>query len=447
MSIIKSIITKIANMFGLSVIQTDKSESDYSNTDYISITAAIANRLSTLTMMDSTISIKGSSERAKYLNDFVKGTLIDRLDVAVDVSLGTGDCLIKPYCDDERIGLDIVSNNNFYITETSGDFIKSVIIKCDEFKRKSDIYTRFEVHKLKKDIVDDEYVTALFIYQLAFKNNTLIDIRDVPEWANLEPEMILTGVDSMLFGRIKCPTVNRSNPNSVDGVPITYGLDSVMSNCIKAYNRFNEEYEKKEAFVFASKSLFKKDKEGNITFPQGKRRLFMLFPQAGAEENLIKEYSPEIRDTSLISGIEQNFKMLEMLCGLSSGILTAPTTNFATATEIRASLSSTFAYITKFRRVIEQGIFEVIKAVDILLNLNEITPYGEYDVSIDWSSAYIENMSEQWERLIKAKELSLVTDAEVRAWLTDSSIEEAQAMVDAIKEEGSESKDSNISTM
>ena len=173
----------------------------------------------------------------------------------------------------------------------------------------------------------------------------------------------------------------------------------------------------------------------------------MLVPQAGSEENLIKEYSPEIRDTSLISGIEQNFKMLEMLCGLSSGILTAPTTNFATATEIRASLSSTFAYITKFRRVIEQGILEVIKAVDILLNLNEITPYGEYDVAIDWSSAYIENMSEQWERLIKAKELSLVTDAEVRAWLTDSSIEEAQAMIDAIKEEGSESKDSNISTM
>ena len=85
MSIIKSIIAKIANMFGLSVIQTDKSESDYSNTDYISITAAIANRLSTLTMMDSTISIKGSSERAKYLNNFVKGTLIDKLDVAVDV--------------------------------------------------------------------------------------------------------------------------------------------------------------------------------------------------------------------------------------------------------------------------------------------------------------------------------------------------------------------------
>ena len=56
-------------------------------------------------------------------------------------------------------------------------------------------------------------------------------------------------------------------------------------------------------------------------------------------------------------------------------------------------------------------------------------------------------MSEQWERLIKAKELSLVTDAEVRAWLTDSSIEEAQAMIDTIKEEGSAPDDSNISTM
>ena len=224
--------------------------------------------------------------------------------------------------------------------------------------------------------------------------------------------------------------------NGVNGVPITYGLDSVMQNAVKAYNRFNEEYERKESFIFADKTLFKKDKDNNTIIPNGKNRIFMLLPHAANGEgtdNLIREYSPDIRDDSLIAGIEQNFKMLEMMAGLSSGILSQPTTNFATATEMKASLQLTFAYITRFRRSITQCVYSLINSIDILLNTIERVPIGDFNVSVDWSSAYIENLTEQYTRLIQAEAIGAVSKAEVRAWLLDETLDVASAKVEEIQ--------------
>lgn len=436
MNFFQTIIYNIAKKFGLSLKEDVIEHYDYNNTSDISLTATIASRVATLTMMDSTISVKGYSERAKYLDNMLKNMLVDKIDIAAEVALGTGDCLLKPYTDGSRIGVDIIKNGDFYICESCGDFIKACIIKCEELKKDNYTYARYEVHRLRT-IEDDngEAISAVFIYQLAFKNDVNVPLYTIPDWADLDEEVVVPYADTLLFGRIKSPTVNRRAVNSTVGVPITYGLDKVMSNAIKAYDRLNDEFERKEAFIFASKSIFKRDKDtGNYYIPNGKRRIFMLFPNQ--EDNLIHEYSPDIRDQSMIAGIEQNYKMLEMLAGLSSGILTSPTTNYATATEIKASLSLTFAYMTKFRRSIEQGIRGLIYSISTLCDINYINPYGEYSLVIDWSSAYVENLTEQYSRLIEGYNVGAVSQAEIRAWLLDKSIEEAESDIEELEKIG-----------
>ena len=74
----------------------------------ISVTAVIANKVATLAMQDSTITIEGESARAKFLQGFLDYYLGDRMDVAAEVALGTGDCIVKPYTDGKRLGVDIV---------------------------------------------------------------------------------------------------------------------------------------------------------------------------------------------------------------------------------------------------------------------------------------------------------------------------------------------------
>lgn len=434
MNILKTIFLKIAARLGLELQRKPLYVDDYSRTDDISLTAVIANRVSTLAMQDSGASIEGNNARATYMQEFLQNFIATRMPVGAEVSLGTGDCLVKPYTDGQRIGVDIIKNNNFIVCDSVGDFIKSCIIKADEIKDDNgNTFERYEAQTLREGQTETGLtVSTLVIYQYAFKNGNEIPLTAVKAWENIQPETIIPNVDKMLFGRYKCPTVNRGDINGVNGVKITYGLDTVMQKAVEAYKRFNDEFERKEAFIFADKTLFTKDKDGNAVFPTGKKKIFQLI--RGDDEEKIKEYSPAIRSPEMENGINVNFKMLELMAGLANGILTPPTTNFATATEMKASLQATFAFITKFRTSLESGTKDLLEAVDVLCNANNITPMGEWSVQFDWSSSYIENIQEQFNRLMQGESIGATEAAEVRAWLMDEDLQTARERVEEIKE-------------
>ena len=405
----------------------------------ISVTAVIANKVSTLAMQDSTITIEGASARAKFIQGFLDYYLGDRMDVAAEVALGTGDCIIKPYTDGKRIGVDIVKNGDFAVCESIGNEILSCILKVGEIKNDSGLYQRYEIQMVKEAQTENgQDASALIIRNVAFKGSNEIPLSQVPAWKDIPEEQIIPNVDRPLFGRYKSPTVNRADVNGVNGVKITAGVDGPMEKVIEAYERFNREYDAKETMIFADKTLLVKDENGNVILPQKKRRLVQLMRGAGENANpgkLIQEFSPEIRGTDLEVGITVNNKMVELLCGLSPGILTPPTTSYATATEMRAALNSTFAVITKFRRTLEQGTDDLLYAVDVIANYNNLAPIGDWETHYDWSASYIEQLNERFNQLTVSEGIGAVEKAEVRAWVMDEPYETAKARVEEIAEE------------
>lgn len=431
-NVVKSIFMYVAKKFGLDLQDKPDQDTDFYDTINLSITATMADRLSTLTLMDSSCDVKGDSARAKYLQDFSNQMWNTRLKPGCVLSLGSGDVLLKPNTDGYKFSVDLISNKNFSVTESIGNFIYGCIIKCDEIKEYNTVYERVEYHRLRT--IDG--VTMCYIYQLAYKNGQEVPISTVKAWESFEPEIIIPNVDRLLFGRIKCPTLNRDDPNSVNGVPITFGLNNVVIQAKNAYFRFNQEYSDKETMIFADKTLFTKDAEtGQRYIPIGKERLFQKIKGRSVDSaTLIDTYSPDIRTDSLVSGIEQNFKMLEILCGLSNGVLTSPTTNFATATEIRSSLNQTFAYMTNFRKSIEEGYDDLIYAVNVLCNANNITPIGNYELDYNWSDKLMENSQETFNQLLQAETIGSVDSAEVRSWVMNEDIDTARDNVAMIKE-------------
>lgn len=441
MGFLTDIVIRVAKSLGLELQKKPVYVDDYSNVNDISLTAVVANRVATLAMLDSNIDVVGTSERARYLDDFMQDYVADRMAVAAEVSLGTGDCLVKPYTDGKRIGIDIIKNNNFAVCESVGNYIKSCIIKCDEIRDENgNSYERIETQAVKDVTTDGGKIPVLFIWQNAYKNGTEIPLTSVKAWANIKTEDYIPNVDRPLFGRYKCPTVNRRDINGANGVKITYGLDAAMNEAVKAYHRFNEEYAKKETMIFADKTLFTKDKNGKVVLPDGKSKLFMQVRGDGDSE-LIKEYSPDLRADQLEKGIDVNFKMLELMAGLSSGILTSPTTNYATATEIKATLNATYAFMTKFRKTLQKGTNDLLYSVDVICNRNNITSVGTWEAKYDWSSSYIENIQEQFNRLMQAESISAVENAEIRAWVMDEEYEVAKKRVEEIREEYGEKVD------
>ena len=95
MNFIRKIFLKIAERLGLGLSLQPKpvTADDYSDTVNVSLTATVSNSVATLTLQDSDITIEGDSARAKYMQDFLDYYTGDLLDVAAEVSLGTGTAL------------------------------------------------------------------------------------------------------------------------------------------------------------------------------------------------------------------------------------------------------------------------------------------------------------------------------------------------------------------
>lgn len=447
MNLFQSIIVKIAERFGLQLQDKPLSLDDYTlrpgdaidkrgNVTNISLTAVIAGKLATLSLQDSDITIEGISARARFMQSFLDYYLGGQMDIAAEVALGTGDCIILPYTDGKRLGVDIIKNSDFVVCESIGNDILSCIMKLGEIKEnQGPAYERFQLQMVRQsEAVDGKIVDALIIRNMAFRNGKEIPLTEIPAWAGIPEEEIIPGVEKPLFGRYKSPAVNRADVNGVGGVKITNGLDGVMSQAVEAYNRFNREYASGEKLTFISKTLMDRDKSGNIQYPDGKKNMFMLMKSAG-DNSLIQEYAPDIRSADLEKGIEVNNRMVELLAGLSQGILTPPTTSYATATEMRAALNNTFSVITKFRRQLEKGTNDLLDAVEAIANRNNLSPIGPWTVQYDWSSAYIEQMNEHFTQLTMAEGIGAVDKAEVRAWLLDEDYETAKKRVEQIAEE------------
>lgn len=429
---IKNIFISIAKKMGLQLEEKKQDGIDYNEKGF-NPTAIGATVVAGITLDNSELNIIGDNARAEKLREIADYFTDEIENVAAEVALGTGDCILRPYTDGENIGINVIGNNDFTITESIGNTIKGIIIKLDEYETKRDIFRLFEVQSTKNGVV--------MIKRFAYKGNNEIPLNETI-WNDMtEEEGIIA--DQLLIGRYKCPTINRDDYNSSAGVPITYGCEEIILNIREKYKQYNEEFERKRAKVFADRSLFWPNKMGGREIANDTFEL-MTGGVDGGIKNMIQEYSPEIRETDLSSGNNFNLSILELCCGLSRGVFTKPETAFATATEMRNSLQKTYSFVTKFRRKIELGNRMLFNAINIMLNVNNITPIGDYELVHEWSDNYIESTTETFSQLVQAHSIGAVKTEEVTAWVLNMPKEQAEEYVKEIKQEEAVEKEENI---
>lgn len=428
-NILSDLFLKIARKLGFELQPKQVIVNDFYDTNNLSITSVMADRLATLIVSDSDVKITGNKKAEEVLQAIADKYFMTRLKVSVVTSLGTGDCLVVPVTNGKEFNIDIIENNNFSIIDSIGDKIYSVVMKRDEFTKNNNLYQRFECHTLE----DVEGVTVSHIYRYGYKNGVEIPLSSISEWEKIPLETTIPNVDRLLFGRYKCPTVNRDNINSVQGVPITYGLDNAVTKAKESFTRFNEEYERKATRIFAPKEMWKKDKDGNVVLPKGGE--YIAYRQNVDGNGGITEFSPDLRYDGLRGGVEFNFKMLELFCGLSAGVLTDVESNMATATEIRASMNATFAYISVMRKVVENGTNDLLYAIEKLWNANSQSGIlGEYEASYEWDYSLQESSTETFQQLLQAYGIGEIKKGEIRSWIKGISQEQAEKDLEEVEE-------------
>lgn len=430
-SIIEGIILKIASKLGLELQKKKDTKIKYSDKG-INPTAIGANVVTNIAVDDSDIQIVGDSARAQALQELLNYYVDNILAVAAEVSLGTGDCLIRPFTDGDDIGFNIIGSDDFLITASIGYRLKGVIIKLDEYETRTAVYRLFESQSLRSE-GDKEIVV---INRFAYKGSDETDISKTI-WKDISTEEYIVA-DRLLLGRYKCPTINRDNYNSANGVPITFGCDGIVDNIKKKYMQYNEEFDRKESRIFADRTLFRRDKNDKLELSTAKEFVNVRGGIDGGITSQIYDYSPTIREDEFKSANDFNLSILELCCGFSRGIFTSPETSFATATELKNSLKKTFAFVKSFRRRIEHGNKELFDAVNIIMNLNSVTPEGKWELQHDWSYDYIEQTSERFNQLVQSLDRNAIKTEDLTAWVLNLTPEEATKYVEDIESKSNE---------
>ncbi len=423
MQMLKPLVQLLYNKIVLAnddqIAQTEADAEAYRQAMKENVIAMVANALATYTLSDSTISISGDNARAEVLREIsdrhfagLKGLLADALGVGLVVSLPHTHIVGNR----RKLCIDTVGKDRVFLTEVAGDDVISCTIAADVRIINSRTYIRLADYTLDKD--------AYIIRSRAILDGSPAPLDIQTDWADIAPEIRITGVDRLPIAFLKCPTSNRL-PDSRESVPVTYGCEETIKKIAETLTQIETEFKSKETRIFASETLFgKNDKFKNV---------YKTLP--GEKEDFFEAFSPDIRSSEFFDKLTHHFAMLEREIGCSPGVLTELTTGSATATEIRAKMYKTFAFCTDIQKSIERYYTDLMYACDIMANVYGLSPAGEYDIKFDWSYGLLEDPAATYQQIKEGAADGVISKAEYRQYLTDETLEEAEEAIAKIQSE------------
>ena len=401
---------------------------DYQRTDAINFTAIFACKLSTLAVTESSCEIEGENRRAQLIGEAV-GMVWRKLRKVVSIMLGTGGVCLIPYEAEGHIYTDVVPQNRLIINRMNGEEIRACSILAEMVTRGTHRYFRWVDYNLGAD----GFLTIR--NRATLDTGRTIPLTSVPEWADIEEDIVISGVEHLPFAYLKSPVDNRQSEDMY-GVPITYGCDQLITEIMDTLRDVRREYDLKKPFVGMDTTLFEV-RDGRRHLP--KTGLFMPVINGGLNNTgkLWDVYDPEIRDSSYYNRLDKLYELFEKQIGTSSGILTkTESTQAATATEIKASKFDTYAMVVLIRDAIIAGIDQLCYAFDLLANVNGLGPAGDYTPSYDWNYSMIESSQETFTQLLSSISVNAADASELRQFLfPDETAEEAKARVEEIATE------------
>lgn len=432
MNIFSQIWERVLSLFGRkSLDRTAQQNSrtykeDYERTERINFTSIFATALANKAVSDSTMTVKDGagkdSRRSEWLADGLQ-KVWSKNKTVVSQTLGKGGKVLVPYVQDGKPFVDVIDQSRMIITAMRGDEITGATLMADIGSSGGKVYYRFADYQL-------EGTVHTIRNRATNDNGGEVELSIIPEWADIQPEVVINGVEHILFGYLKCPQDSREDKQTM-GVPITFGAEEVIRDLYTCLADIRREYSLKKSFVGADDRLFDKDSK----LPEG--GLFKRFKGTGLKNGDFWEvFDPAIRDSAYLARFQQLCGLLESTVGVSPGILTEPRTASATATEIKSANAATFAMVDAIRKNIETAFNQLAYAMDVLAEAYGATPagaMGDWQIVWDWDMSMTESSTETFNQYSELESRGLIRPERLVSWATGMTMEEAEEEVAAAK--------------
>lgn len=382
--------------------------------------------------------------RAHYLNEqyqLLTGKIRHKLTPAI--AMGTMAIKPVPNIEDNTFSYDYVLANEFYPISFND---KGKLIHCvfvEQIIKKSVTYTRFETHELKGGTIT--------VKNEAYKSqangtdiNSKINLNEVSEWANLEPQVTITSTNGIKLDRLLVATFIMPNANNTDihskmGVSGYANAVDLIKNANDIYSSLMWEMRGGELAIDSPRDTLKVqyDKQGNpiTVLPKHEKRLFREVNISSASgDDLYKVFNPALRDSNYLNVLTNILMSIEDNVGLSRGTLSRVDVIAKTATEIKSSKQKTYQTNKAIQESLQQTLEDIIYILDIYTSLYNLAPQGEYDSKFEWDDSILVDVENELKQKQSLVGTGVLFPEELRAWYNEIDLEKAFQEVQAYNE-------------
>lgn len=373
-------------------------QADWLKTDVYSLglPAAIAAEIARAATIEMEFEITGGP-RAEFLNTNME-KVIDRLRDEVEVGCAKGGMIIKPYPKGDSIVFNYVPQDAFLPVEFDDDGNITSVVFVDQQTIKNNFYTRLEYHSIQ----DDGYHIVNKAFRSSSKDTlgTEISLESLAQWAELEEEAVIVGVEKPLYGYFRYPLSNNIDVDSPLGISCYSKAQQnqvrLIEQADKQWSEIVWEMDSAQRALYVDILAFDKDSNDKPVLPD--RRLYRTLKQSGQigkSEDLFEEWSPDIRIEDMLKTLNATKKQIEFACGLAYGTVSDPNEIEKTATEIASAKQRSYSTITDVQKSLEKCLDQLIYAADIWTTLYNLAPRGEYEIAYQFDDSIITDYDEQ----------------------------------------------------
>ncbi len=342
------------------------------------------------------IDVTFDGTRKKYMDQFWKNSVKDRIREWTELMCACGTVILKP----NGTGVDLVTPDRFEIISIDGNHNITGIVFQDTHEDGDDHFTKLEYHRFftasvrmpdSAEYYDTTYYSIsnrAFVSKNAGEIGKPIDL-SMTIWSGLQPDVHITKksgdkINSMLFGLFRMPSLNDIDLNSPLGISAFADAIEELKDLDIAYSRNAEEIKDSRRMVMIDDKLIQKpaykDEKGNTVRPQVKLPKYFKAVAGSDQNETYHEINPQLNTDTRKSGINQQLSLIGVKCGFSNGYFVIDEkTGMITATQVESDDRRTIQLIKDVRDAMQKCLDDLFYAQSVFADLYRYAPVGEYE--------------------------------------------------------------------
>lgn len=380
---------------------------------------AVTHEMARLVTLEMSSELSGG-KRTGYLAPFYDKVVADA-PVFVEKACAMGGVMLKPFITPSGISTAYVQADSFFPTafDSSGNITGCIFVERKTVGKR--YYTRLEYH----NFTADEYtvLNKAYVSENSSDLGRNISLSSIPEWSELQEETVLTA-NRPLFSYFRMPGANRIDSSSPLGVSIFSDAIGAMQDADEQYSRLLWEFEGSELAIYADETALE-HQDGKVRMPKLNKRLMRGIDQT----DLYEVFSPNIREQSILNGLDAILRDVEYLSGLAYGTLSKQTETAKTATEIKASRQRSYCTVHAIQTALEHALTDYIGVLNDLCDLYKLAPSDKVEVSFDFDDSLVTDAETQQKIWLQEVAAGLMQPYEYRMRQYGETEEQAKSML------------------